>query len=73
MILLNVWGPKIFKYALEHHIGHIFLQPELALDQLSIDVYNGTGELKDVAVDCKVKAKLVRGVVNISVLWMVRH
>ena len=48
------WGDSIKKkacrYLLQHYVGS-FLQEKLSIDQLSIDIYNGTGKIEDVSVD----------------------
>nr|XP_039262248.1 autophagy-related protein 2 homolog A-like [Styela clava] len=38
------------RYLLQHYLGQ-FLQEKLRLDQLSVDLYNGTGYVNDVALD----------------------
>ncbi|XP_077866099.1 autophagy-related protein 2 homolog B-like [Saccoglossus kowalevskii] len=38
------------RYLLQHYLGN-FLQEKLTLDQLSVDLYNGKGTIKDVALD----------------------
>lgn len=48
------WGDSIKKkacrYILQHYVGS-FLQEKLSVDQLSIDIYNGTGKIENVLVD----------------------
>lgn len=38
------------RYLLNHYLGQ-FLQEKLTLDQLSVDLYNGTGVIKDLSLD----------------------
>ena len=44
---------KACRYLLHHYLGS-FLQEKLSLDQLSIDIYNGTGSIHNVQVDVQV-------------------
>ncbi|KAI8514934.1 Autophagy protein [Branchiostoma belcheri] len=48
------WSDSIKKravrYLLQHYLGH-FLQEKLTLDQLSVDLYNGKGVIKNVPLD----------------------
>ncbi len=48
------WSDSIKKracrYLLQHYLGH-FLKEKLTLDQLSVDLYNGTGTIQDVLLD----------------------
>ncbi|KAM4732434.1 autophagy-related protein 2 homolog A [Anableps anableps] len=48
------WSGSIKKracrYLLQHYLGH-FLQERLSLDQLSLDLYNGSGDIKDINLD----------------------
>ena len=52
------WSDSIKKravrYLLQHYLGH-FLKEKLSLDQLSVDLYNGTGCIKDVQLDVVVR------------------
>ncbi len=51
------WSEAIKKracrYLLQHYLGR-FLETKLGLDQLSVDLYNGTGCVKDVNLDVEV-------------------
>lgn len=51
------WSEAIKKracrYLLQHYLGR-FLDTKLGLDQLSVDLYNGTGCVKDVNLDVEV-------------------
>ncbi|XP_069036336.1 autophagy-related protein 2 homolog A isoform X2 [Lepisosteus oculatus] len=38
------------RYLLQHYLGH-FLQERLTLDQLSLDLYNGSGVIRDISLD----------------------
>lgn len=38
------------RYLLQHYLGH-FLQEKLTLDQLTVDLYNGTGRVDKVPLD----------------------
>lgn len=55
------WSEAIKKracrYLLQHYLGR-FLDTKLGLDQLSIDLYNGTGCVKDVNLDVEVNLSL---------------
>ncbi|XP_038142463.1 autophagy-related protein 2 homolog A [Cyprinodon tularosa] len=48
------WSGSIKKracrYLLQHYLGH-FLQERLSLDQLSLDLYNGSGDIKNINLD----------------------
>lgn len=48
------WSGSIKKracrYLLQHYLGH-FLQERLSLDQLSLDLYNGSGDIKEINLD----------------------
>ncbi|XP_016894777.1 autophagy-related protein 2 homolog A [Cynoglossus semilaevis] len=48
------WSGSIKKracrYLLQHYLGH-FLQERLSLDQLSLDLYNGSGDIKEIHID----------------------
>lgn len=51
------WSENIKKracrYLLQRYLGN-FLLEKLTLDQLSVDLYNGTGTVSDVSLDCEV-------------------
>ncbi|KAJ8282805.1 hypothetical protein COCON_G00053240 [Conger conger] len=48
------WSGSIKKracrYLLQHYLGH-FLQERLSLEQLSLDLYNGSGVIRDIKLD----------------------
>lgn len=48
------WSGSIKKracrYLLQHYLGH-FLQERLSLDQLGLDLYNGSGVIKEINLD----------------------
>lgn len=48
------WSGSIKKracrYLLQHYLGH-FLQERLSLDQLGLDVYNGSGVIRNINLD----------------------
>ncbi|XP_041093961.1 autophagy-related protein 2 homolog A [Polyodon spathula] len=48
------WSASIKKracrYLLQHYLGH-FLQERLSLEQLSVDLYNGSGVIRDIRLD----------------------
>ncbi|XP_053613848.1 autophagy-related protein 2 homolog A [Plodia interpunctella] len=50
------WSESIKKracrYLLQRYLGN-FLEQKLTLDQLSVDLYNGTGTVCDVSLDCE--------------------
>ncbi|XP_049877954.1 autophagy-related protein 2 homolog A isoform X2 [Pectinophora gossypiella] len=50
------WSESIKKracrYLLQRYLGN-FLEEKLTLDQLSVDLYNGTGTVSDVSLDCE--------------------
>ena len=41
---------RLCRYILQHYVGHFFKE-KLSLDQLSLDVYEGKGQIKDVQLD----------------------
>lgn len=43
------------RYLLQHYLGH-FLQERLSLDQLGLDLYNGSGLIKEINLDVWVSA-----------------
>lgn len=51
------WSENIKKracrYLLQRYLGN-FLEEKLTLDQLSVDLYNGTGTVSEVSLDCEV-------------------
>ena len=51
------WSDSIKKravrYLLQHYMGH-FLKEKLGLDQLTVDLYSGTGTAKDILIDVAV-------------------
>lgn len=51
------WSESIKKracrYLLQRYLGN-FLEEKLTLNQLSVDLYNGTGTVSDVSLDCEV-------------------
>lgn len=53
------WSDSIKKracrYLLQRYLGQ-FLEEKLTLDQLTVDLYNGTGSVSDVSLDVQVKA-----------------
>lgn len=58
MVWCFPWSEGIKKracrYLLQHYLGR-FLDTKLGLDQLSVDLYKGTGCVKDVNLDVEVK------------------
>lgn len=54
------WSGSIKKracrYLLQHYLGH-FLQERLSLDQLGLDLYNGSGLIKEINLDVWVSFK----------------
>uniref|UniRef100_A0A3Q4G074 Autophagy related 2A n=1 Tax=Neolamprologus brichardi TaxID=32507 RepID=A0A3Q4G074_NEOBR len=54
------WSGSIKKracrYLLQHYLGH-FLQERLSLDQLGLDLYNGSGVIKDINLDVWVNSE----------------
>nr|XP_032521556.1 autophagy-related protein 2 homolog A [Danaus plexippus plexippus] len=50
------WSESIKKracrYLLQRYLGN-YLEEKLTLDQLSVDLYNGTGTVSDVSLDCE--------------------
>lgn len=44
---------KACRYILQHYLGQ-FLKQKLSLDQLSLDLYNGTGKITDLNLDVQV-------------------
>ncbi|XP_028161137.1 autophagy-related protein 2 homolog A-like isoform X2 [Ostrinia furnacalis] len=56
MVWYLPWSESIKKracrYLLQRYLGN-FLEEKLTLDQLSVDLYNGTGTVCDVSLDCE--------------------
>lgn len=52
------WSENIKKracrYLLQRYLGQ-FLEEKLTLDQLSVDLYNGTGTVSNLSLDCEVE------------------
>jgi len=44
---------RICKYLIQRYLGQ-YLQEKLTLDQLTVDLYNGTGTIKNISLDCRV-------------------
>ncbi|KAL1461698.1 hypothetical protein WDU94_013570 [Cyamophila willieti] len=44
------WKKRACRYLLQRYLGQ-FLEEKLTLDQLSVDLYNGTGSVSDVCLD----------------------
>ena len=42
---------RLCRYLLQHYLGHFFKE-KISLEQLSIDIYNGTGCVKNLNLDC---------------------
>jgi len=49
---------RICRYLLQRYLGQYF-QEKLSLDQLTVDLFNGTGSVKNVALDCVVCGNVV--------------
>jgi hypothetical protein len=43
---------RLCRYLLQHYLGHFFKE-KISLEQLSIDIYNGTGCVKNLNLDCE--------------------
>lgn len=43
---------RLCRYLLQHYLGHFFKE-KISLEQLSIDIYNGTGYVKNLNLDCE--------------------
>lgn len=63
------WSGSIKKracrYLLQHYLGH-FLQERLSLDQLGLDLYNGSGVIKHINLDVWVSFKRGRRLNNVT-------
>lgn len=63
------WSGSIKKracrYLLQHYLGH-FLQERLSLDQLGLDLYNGSGIIKEINLDVWVSVFMGDG----TELWL---
>lgn len=46
------------RYLLQRYLGH-YLEQKLGLDQLSVDLYSGTGSIKDILLDVDVSLRLL--------------
>lgn len=64
------WSGSIKKracrYLLQHYLGH-FLQERLSLDQLGLDLYNGSGVIKEINLDVWVSFRTRR---ECNVSWL---
>ena len=47
------------RYLLQHYLGHL-LKEKLTLNQLSVDLGNGTGVIQDLLLDVWVRTRLIR-------------
>lgn len=45
---------RVCRYLIQRYLGQFF-EEKLALDQLSVDLYNGTGTIEKVSLDVQVK------------------
>ena len=43
---------RLCRYLLQHYLGHFFKE-KISLEQLTIDIYNGTGCVKNLHLDCE--------------------
>ena len=43
---------RLCRYLLQHYLGHFFKE-KISLEQLFIDIYNGTGCVKNLNLDCE--------------------
>ncbi len=43
---------RLCRYLLQHYLGHFFKE-KISLDQLTLDIYNGTGCVKNLNLDCE--------------------
>lgn len=46
---------KVCRYLLQRYLGQ-FLEEKLKLEQLSVDFYNGKGNVENVTLSCEVSA-----------------
>lgn len=60
------------RYLLQHYLGQ-FLKEKLSLDQLSVDLYNGRGSIKDLELDVEVPFIfwVVGALFNLNVSWVI--
>jgi len=49
---------RVCRYLLSRYVGQ-YLEEKLSLDQLTVDLYNGTGTVTNVTLDCSVSFGLV--------------
>lgn len=49
--MARVFKKRLCRYLLQHYLGHFFKE-KISLEQLSIDIYNGTGCVKNLHLDC---------------------
>ncbi|CAG7725322.1 unnamed protein product, partial [Allacma fusca] len=52
MLKLTDFKKRFCRYLLNHYLGQ-YLEEKFTLDQLSVDLYNGKGSIKDVSLDCR--------------------
>lgn len=59
---------KICRYLLQRYLGQ-FLEEKLNLEQLNVDLYNGTGSVSNVALNCEVINNFIYfNCINIKIL-----
>ena len=61
--LLDTFKKRACRFILHHYLGR-FLKDQLTLDQLTIDLYNGTGSLHNVPIDIYVSIAIFPVILN---------
>lgn len=54
---------RAIRYLLQRYLGQFF-EEKLTLDQLTVDLYNGTGSVTDVSFDVQVMINLYIFIIN---------
>ena len=56
---------RLCRYLLQHYLGHFFKE-KISLEQLSIDIYNGTGYVKNLNLDCEALNEQINAATSFS-------
>lgn len=55
-LLIGKFQKGACRYLLHRYLGQ-YLREKVTVDQLTVDLYNGTGSVKDVNLDCEVRER----------------
>ncbi len=56
---------RLCRYLLQHYLGHFFKE-KISLDQLTLDIYNGTGCVKNLNLDCDALNEQINSAASLS-------